>query len=215
MRPRLLAFAARKNALASQNAGKRWRAMPPTMRMPSGRVADSTWITSAPSVASIPLAAGPAHQAVRSRMRTPASGSRGDPPGARARARLGSGERRARPRRRAARADPRSSRGTGAAARARRPGSSAARRAPRSARGVRTVSPESTGATGMRSAAAASSTSAVVCCFVYACTISFHSAKRAMRPATCASCSSSRSSGRPISSMKSETCWREFVQKPT
>ena len=36
---------------------------------------DSTWMTSAPKVASMCEAAGPAHQAVRSRMRRPASGS--------------------------------------------------------------------------------------------------------------------------------------------
>ena len=34
--------------------------------MPSGRVTDSTWITSAPSAASIAAADGPAHHAVRS-----------------------------------------------------------------------------------------------------------------------------------------------------
>ena len=35
---------------------------PPVKRMPSGRVADSTWMTSAPSAASIADADGPAHQ---------------------------------------------------------------------------------------------------------------------------------------------------------
>ena len=43
--------------------------------MPSMRLIDSTWITSAPSAASAPAAIGPAHQAVRSSTRTPASGS--------------------------------------------------------------------------------------------------------------------------------------------
>ena len=47
--------------------------------MPSMRLIDSTWITSAPSAASTPAAIGPAHHAVRSRTRTPASGSSSSP----------------------------------------------------------------------------------------------------------------------------------------
>src|SRR6478752_2845019 len=43
--------------------------------MPSKRLIDSTWITSAPRVASMLAAIGPAHHAVRSTTRTPASGS--------------------------------------------------------------------------------------------------------------------------------------------
>src|SRR5947209_114721 len=43
-------------------------------RMRSGRAADSILITSAPRQARAWLAAGPAHHAVQSRMRTPASG---------------------------------------------------------------------------------------------------------------------------------------------
>src|SRR5262245_51739518 len=48
-------------------------------RMRSGRDTDSTLITSAPSSARRWPAAGPAHHAVRSRMRTPSRGSAGVP----------------------------------------------------------------------------------------------------------------------------------------
>ena len=44
------------------------------VRMPSGRCADSTWITSAPMSAHQCAANGPAHHAVKSAMRRPASG---------------------------------------------------------------------------------------------------------------------------------------------
>ena len=52
----------------------------PVARMPSIRLTDSTWMTSAPSAASAPAAIGPAHHAVRSSTRTPASGSAGSSP---------------------------------------------------------------------------------------------------------------------------------------
>ena len=57
--------------------------MPPTRRIPSGREVDSTWMTSAPSVASNHVDMGPAHQAVVSSTRTPASGSDGSATAAR------------------------------------------------------------------------------------------------------------------------------------
>jgi hypothetical protein len=48
--------------------------MPPAIRMPSGRWIASSLITSAPRFASIWQAEGPAHQAVVSSTRIPASG---------------------------------------------------------------------------------------------------------------------------------------------
>ena len=77
----LLVLPARKNGLASHQASNFSPSIPPIMRIPSGRLADSTWITSAPSAAIICAADGPAHQAVRSSTRSPASGSPAAPVG--------------------------------------------------------------------------------------------------------------------------------------
>ena len=74
VRSRLLVFDTRKCAPRSHHGPSRPVA-PPVVRMPSMRVIDSTWMTSAPSAASTPVPAGPAHQAVRSSTRTSSSGS--------------------------------------------------------------------------------------------------------------------------------------------
>src|SRR5207237_773923 len=56
--PRLLLFTARKWLLYSHHASTLLARIPPAMRMPSGRVTASTWMTSAPSVASTELLVG-------------------------------------------------------------------------------------------------------------------------------------------------------------
>ena len=65
VRSRLLVLEAWKSALYSHQSS-RSVLTPLVKRMPSGRVTDSTWTTSAPSAASIADADGPAHHAVRS-----------------------------------------------------------------------------------------------------------------------------------------------------
>ena len=135
--------------------------------MPSGRVTDSTWITSAPSAASIADADGPAHHAVRSRTLTPCSGSvvrRGSPGALGGRGTI------------VPVCSPRRGDGRGG-------GAALAVDPPRTRRGTRnvpvgsstseprafacsnstTAGPSHTGATGMRSSAASATTSAVVC----------------------------------------------------
>ncbi len=73
--PRLPMFAAWKMGLHShQRSWDGGRVL--AKRMLSGRVNDSTLITSAPSAARAAVVTGPAHQAVQSTMRTPARGSR-------------------------------------------------------------------------------------------------------------------------------------------
>ena len=79
---------ARKNELSSHHCG-RSKKRAPTNRMWSMRAGASRWMTSAPSAANTPVAAGPAHQAVRSRTRRPASGP--GPAGSVGRARVGRG----------------------------------------------------------------------------------------------------------------------------
>ena len=78
----------------------------------------------------------------------------------------------------------------------------------------RTVSPFSTGATGIRSSAASFTTSAVECCVVHAWTASFHSVHRCWRPTNMASCSSPRRSVRSIRWRKASNWARLLVQKP-
>ena len=72
-----------------------------------------------------------------------------------------------------------------------------------------------TGATGMRSSLAIRTMSAVVCCVVHACTISFHSSHRAWRSTWLLNSSVSMRSGRPMSSRKLWNCSRLLVQTPT
>ena len=79
--PRLFAFADRKTKLASHQSCSDGK-VPPTERAPSMRFVDSILMTSAPSVASMCVAIGPAHQVVASTTRRPARGSAGSPCGA-------------------------------------------------------------------------------------------------------------------------------------
>lgn len=73
---RLLVFIAWNTQPYSHQSSTSVR-MPPEYRMPSGRWIDSILTTSAPNAASRCVADGPAQNAVRSTMRTPASGSGG------------------------------------------------------------------------------------------------------------------------------------------
>ncbi len=186
--------------------------------MPSMRLIDSTWITSAPSAASAPAAIGPAHHAVRSSTRTPASGSSSGPIDAAAARAWGSIAPVCSPRRGAGR-------GNG--------GSSSSMRHGR--RGIlnvfvasstntlratnwshsRMFSPLCTGATGMRSSLASRTVSAVVWCGVQAWTMSFHSSQPFWRSAWLLHGSPSMRSARSMSSRKLWNCWRLLVQKPT
>ena len=73
--PRFPMFAAWKIGLHShQRSSDDGRVL--AKRMLSGRVSDSTLMTSAPSAARAAVVTGPAHQAVQSTMRTPSRGSR-------------------------------------------------------------------------------------------------------------------------------------------
>ncbi len=202
-------FDTRKCALRSHHGPSRPVA-PPVVRMPSIRVIDSTWITSAPRAASTPVPAGPAHHAVRSSTRTPASGSPAAP---------GAGSTRSgtrvsiapvcSPRRGAGR-------GGGGSVSWIRHGR---RGIVNESVGSRTstlratkwgmaviVSPLPTGATGIRSSIARSTISAVSCFVVNARTISFHSALRETRPTRRAQLSSPSRSRRSMSTRKLSNC---------
>jgi len=73
--PRLSTLMERKKLLHSHHWSRVAKYPAAAGRMPSMRWTDSTWMTSAPSCASNPVAAGPAHQLVRSSTFRPAKGS--------------------------------------------------------------------------------------------------------------------------------------------
>ena len=208
VRSRLLVLDVRKNALHSHQSVAIGADAAGACACRRRRVTDSTWITSAPSAASMADADGPAHQAVRSTTLTPCSGSSG-PWVAGGFGGRGTTVPVCSPRRGAGR-------GGGAASPSIRHGRRGTRNVPlgsstseprafacsRSA----TAGPSDTGATGIRSSAASATISAVVCSVVQSWMIPFHSSQLLIRLAIGAQNPSSIRSGRSIISRKLSNC---------
>src|SRR5947209_5740231 len=176
-------------------------------RMRSGRAADSILITSAPRQARTWLAAGPAHHAVQSRMRTPASGRSHEPEDDSERGLhwAGAGGRGSTPLMR-----------YGTRGCRKRPDSDGPNtpRATNCSKDV-TVSPLRTGPAGMRQADASSRTSADVRGTVKACTVAENSSRRLKRTLGRDRALSSSRSARPIISSSDSNCWALLVVNTT